>query len=90
MKTRAPWVVYMLRCGDGSLYTGIANDLQRRLKEHNLGTGARYTRGRLPVECVYQEDAQTRGGALRREAAIKRLSRPQKLGLIGPARRRGR
>jgi putative endonuclease len=88
MKPATPWVVYILRCGDGSLYTGIASDLQRRLKEHNLGGGARYTRGRLPVECVYHEGAASRSVALRREAAIKRLSRPQKLVLIGPGRAR--
>lgn len=77
------WFVYMLRCGDGSLYTGCTNDLPRRLKAHQTGRGAKYTRSRPPVALVYREEARDRSAALRREAAIKRLTRRQKLALIG-------
>ena len=80
------WVIYMLRCGDGSLYTGITNDLTKRLAAHRAGTGARYTRARLPVRLVYREARATRGSALRREAAIKRLPRAAKLALGVTAR----
>ena len=80
------WVIYMLRCRDGSLYTGITNDLTKRLAAHRAGTGARYTRGRLPVRLVYREARATRGSALRREAAIKRLPRAAKLALVVTAR----
>ena len=80
------WVIYMLRCGDGSLYTGITNDLTKRLAAHRTGTGARYTRARLPVRLVYREARATRGSALRREAAIKRLPRAAKLALVVTAR----
>ena len=74
--------VYMLRCGDGSLYTGWTNDLPRRVRTHAAGRGARYTRSRLPVELVYTEILPTKSEALRREAALKRLSRAEKLELI--------
>jgi putative endonuclease len=80
------WVVYMLRCRDGSLYTGITNDLTKRLAAHRAGTGARYTRARLPVRLVYRELRATRGSALRREGAIKRLPRAAKLALVVTAR----
>lgn len=76
------WFVYMLRCRDGSLYTGCTDDLERRLAVHQSGKGAKYTRSRLPVELVYQEPAEDRSGALRREAAIKRLPRREKLRLL--------
>lgn len=76
------WWVYILRCGDGSLYTGISNDLTRRLEAHRQGTGARYTRGRLPVEMVYRECCADRSEATKREGAIKRMSRGRKLGLF--------
>ena len=79
------WRVYILRCGDGSLYTGATSDSARRLEEHAAGAGARYTRSRLPVTLVYEEAASNRGAALRREAALKRLPRAEKLALIGPA-----
>ena len=79
------WCVYILRCADGSLYTGATNDLERRLATHSAGRGAAYTRARLPVEVAFAEPAADRGGALRREAAIKRLSRRQKLALIAAA-----
>ncbi|MGA2079324.1 MAG: GIY-YIG nuclease family protein [Holophaga sp.] len=77
-----PWWVYILRCGDGTLYTGIALDLAARLAQHRAGTGARYTRGRGPLELVYREPAPTRAAASRREAAIKRRTRAAKLELI--------
>ena len=77
------WTVYILRCGDGTLYTGCTNDLPRRLKAHQDGRGAKYTRSRPPVALAYQEAAADRSAALRREAAIKRLTRGEKLELIG-------
>ena len=76
------WSVYILRCGDGTLYTGIALDLAARLAQHRAGTGARYTRGRAPLELVYREAAASRSAASRREAAIKRCTRREKLALI--------
>jgi putative endonuclease len=80
------WRVYMLRCRDGSLYTGATNDLERRLERHADGAGARYTRSRLPVRLVYDEPARGRGAALRREAALKRLTRAEKLALVAARR----
>lgn len=76
------WTVYILRCGDGTLYTGCTNDLPQRLKAHQSGRGAKYTRSRPPVELAYREEAMDRSAALRREAAIKRLTRREKLALI--------
>ena len=76
------WYVYMLCCGDGSLYTGCTDDVERRLAVHQSGRGAKYTRSRLPVEIVYQEETTDKSAALRREAAIQRLTRQQKLLLI--------
>ena len=76
------WFVYMLRCADGTLYTGITNDLTRRCDQHNAGTASRYTRSRLPVALVYQEIQASRSLALKRELAIKKLSRQQKELLI--------
>jgi putative endonuclease len=78
----ASWKVYMLRCRDGTLYTGATNDLERRLATHNRGKGAAYTRARLPVTLVWSESAADRGAALRREAALKRLTRAEKLRLV--------
>jgi len=72
----------MLRCGDGTLYTGATNDLERRVATHARGRGAAYTRARLPVTLVWSEPAADRGAALRREAALKRLTRAQKLRLL--------
>lgn len=80
----AAWVVYMLRCADGSLYTGITTDLARRLAEHNgdeRTPGARYTRSRRPVTLAWSETAANRSDAAKREAAIKRLDRARKLAL---------
>ena len=74
--------VYMLRCGDGTLYTGWTNDLEKRLKSHAAGKGAKYTRSRLPVALVYRERCADRSEAMRRECELKRLSRAQKLALI--------
>ncbi|MCP3136388.1 GIY-YIG nuclease family protein [Pyxidicoccus xibeiensis] len=78
----------MLRCQDGTLYTGATNNLERRLATHGRGRGAAYTRARLPVVLVWSEAVGERGEALRREAAIKRLSRAEKLRLVLAARRK--
>ncbi|HYX81636.1 MAG TPA: GIY-YIG nuclease family protein [Gemmatimonadales bacterium] len=80
-----PWLVYLLRCRDGSLYTGITNDLDRRLASHRDGTASAYTRSRRPVTLAYQEIVRDRGSALQREAAIRRLSRTEKLALCKAA-----
>jgi predicted GIY-YIG superfamily endonuclease len=76
-----PWTVYLARCGDGSYYTGITTDPVRRVAQHNAGSGAAYTRSRLPVTLVYAETAPSRSAALRREHAIRNLSRREKEGL---------
>jgi UV DNA damage endonuclease len=76
------WFVYLLRCADGSLYTGITNDVRRRCEQHNAGSASRYTRSRLPVTLVYQEPQSTRSLALKRELAVKALSRQHKERLI--------
>jgi len=80
------WFVYMLRCGDGSLYTGCTDNVPRRLAAHQSGKGAKYTRSRLPVELAYQEEVADKSAALRREIQLKRLTRPQKLALIAEGR----
>ena len=72
------WTVYLARCSDGTLYTGITTNPERRLAEHNAGSGAYYTRARLPVVLVYRETTTDRSSALRREYAIKQLSRAEK------------
>ncbi len=77
------WVVYILKCGDGSLYTGITNDLPARLTAHSDGSGAKYTKGRGPFEVGYQEAHADRSAASKRELEIKRLSRQEKLALCG-------
>jgi putative endonuclease len=76
------WTVYLLRCGDGSLYAGATNDLTARVAAHRAGRGGAYTRSRLPVRLVYSEAHPDRGAALRREAALKRLTRAAKLALV--------
>lgn len=81
-RPRPGWWVYLVRCRDGSLYTGATSDLGRRLRLHAAGKGARYTRSRLPVTLVHQERVAGRSAALRREAAIKRLGRAGKLALV--------
>ena len=78
----ARWFVYVLRCRDGSLYTGISTDVSDRVAAHNAGKGARYTRARRPVQVIHVERKRTRSTALKREAAIKALSRAQKLALV--------
>lgn len=80
--TEGTWSVYILRCADGTLYTGIAPDVEKRLQKHNEGKGAKYTRGRTPVELVYQEEWPDRAQASRREYQIKQLSRAEKLSFI--------
>lgn len=84
------WVVYMLECADGTLYTGITTDLEKRVATHNAGKGARYTRGRLPVRPMYSESCADHGKALRREIAIKRLSAAEKRALILKQRKKTR
>ena len=73
------WYLYILRCRDGSLYTGITNDVSKRLEAHRTGKGAKYTRGRGPLELVYQECCGSHSAALKREIQVKRLSREDKL-----------
>jgi len=80
------WQLYILRCGDGTLYTGIAVDARKRLAVHRSGRGAKYTRGRGPLEMVYGETGLTHSEALHREAALKRLSREEKNRLIAGVR----
>ena len=77
-----PWHIYIIRCKDSNLYTGIAKDLERRVKEHNSNNGCRYTKGRSPVKLVYSEGVNSKSKALKREAAIKCLPRKKKLELI--------
>ena len=81
------WWVYILRCADGTLYTGATNDLDRLLAAHNAGRGAKYTRARRPVALVYREEAADKSAALQREAALKKLARAAKLRLIAGAER---
>ena len=77
--------VYILRCGDGTLYTGYTTDLNARIRKHGEGKGAKYTRSRLPVELVYFEEYATQSEARSREGKIKQLTRAEKLALIGGA-----
>jgi len=77
------WWVYLIRCGDGTLYCGIALDVAARLEQHRAGKGARYTRGRSPLELVYREACGSRTEALRRERTIKRMPRAKKAALVG-------
>jgi putative endonuclease len=83
-----PWFVYMVRCRDGSLYTGITTDLERRVAAHSAGKGARYTRSRRPVTLVYSRRARDKSSALRTEYRLKQLSRAEKLALTTPTARR--
>ncbi len=76
------WYTYIVRCADHTLYTGITNDLEKRIQTHNNGLASKYTRVRLPVTLCYTEKVQTKSEALKREIAIKKLSREQKLALI--------
>lgn len=82
------WYVYMLRCSDGSLYTGVTTDPERRLREHKEGkTGAKYTRGRIPLRIEYQETHGNRSDAQSREASIKKLGKKEKETILKDARR---
>ena len=81
MANPAEWHCYLLQCSDGTLYTGITNDLAKRLAAHNNGTASKYTRSRLPVALVFSEPQSDRASASRREAQIKRMSRNAKLSL---------
>ena len=76
------WKLYILRCGDGTLYTGITTDVEKRLEAHRTGKGAKYTRGRAPLELVYREDCGDHSAALKREIEIKKLTREEKETLI--------
>ncbi|MDO5725568.1 MAG: GIY-YIG nuclease family protein [Tissierellia bacterium] len=76
------YYVYILRCADNTLYTGIAKDYKNRLDMHNAGKASKYTRGRLPVEIVYLETQDSKGEALKREYAIKKLTKKQKIKLL--------
>jgi len=79
---RRRWQVYLLRCRDGSLYTGITDDLDARIVRHNAGTGSKYVRSRLPASLAYAEPARSRSAAMKREAEIKSWPRPLKLALL--------
>jgi UV DNA damage endonuclease len=83
------WFVYILRCADGSLYTGITKDVKRRCRQHNTGTASRYTRSRRPCKLVWQEAHRSRSSALKREAAIKTWTRRDKLALIRRRKKAG-
>ena len=76
------WYLYILRCRDGSLYTGITTDVEKRLEAHRAGKGAKYTRGRCPLELVYREQCGDHSAALKREHEVKSLTREQKLELL--------
>lgn len=76
------WKLYILRCGDGTLYTGITTNVEKRFTAHSSGKGAKYTRGRGPLKLVFQEDCGDHSSALKREAEIKKLSREEKEKLI--------
>lgn len=76
------WKLYILRCGDGTLYTGITTDVEKRLEAHRSGKGAKYTRGRGPLELVYSEECGDHSAALKRELEIKAMSREEKLKMI--------
>jgi putative endonuclease len=80
------WLCYVLRCADDTLYTGITNDLEKRLTAHNEGTASKYTRARGPVELVFVEDCVDRSAASKRESAIKNLTRAEKILLIQSGR----
>ena len=88
-RSATPWQVYVVRCADGTLYTGVAIDVERRVAEHNgaQANGAHYTRSRRPVRLVYQEKAAHRSAACKREYVIKQMRRGEKLALIGAASR---
>jgi putative endonuclease len=82
LDTKANWVLYILKCSDQTLYTGITNNLEKRLLAHETGKGAKYTRGRAPLGLLHTENFRSKSSAAKREAAIKKLSRANKLKLI--------
>lgn len=84
------WFVYLLGCADGSLYTGVTTDVTARVERHNLGKGAKYTRGRLPVELLFSEEVGDHGLALQREYAIKQLPKKKKIELIAARKQQQR
>lgn len=83
MSSEGSWFVYILKCSDGTLYTGITPDVSKRIELHKAGKGAKYTRGRAPFTLEYQEELADKSSALKREAEIKKLSRKQKQTLAG-------
>ncbi|NKB80502.1 MAG: GIY-YIG nuclease family protein [Nitrospirales bacterium] len=80
------WIIYMVECADGTLYTGITKNIKRRMIAHKQGKGAKYTKGRGPLKVVYSEEQPTRSLALKREAEIKSFDRSEKLKLVNEAR----
>ena len=84
---RRGWCLYLVECADGTLYTGITNDLRRRIDQHNSGTASRYTRSRLPVELVYREGCRDKSAALKKEYRVKSLSRRAKEAYIARKKR---
>jgi putative endonuclease len=82
MRNHNGWYLYIIRCADNSLYTGITTDVSRRVNEHNLKKGGNYTRTRTPVKLIYQESHPNRSSALKRENQIKKWSRAKKLAFI--------
>lgn len=81
-KKASAWSLYILKCRDGTLYTGITTDLSRRVRQHNCGTASRYTRSRLPVKLIFSEPCRGRSQVLKREYAMKQLSRKEKIAYI--------
>lgn len=81
-KSKPTWYLYIILCGDGTLYTGITTDIEQRVSAHECGKGAKYTRGRGPLKLVYKEMHKNRSKASQREAAIKRMNKTEKLELI--------
>jgi putative endonuclease len=82
IKKNIPWFIYIIRCADNTLYTGISNHLEKRIASHNSGNGAKYTKGRGPVKLVYKEKSTNKSSASKREAEIKKLTKKEKLKLI--------
>jgi putative endonuclease len=81
-KPKSTWHLYILECADGSLYTGITTDVSRRIKQHESGEGAKYTRGRAPLKLLYTKKFKSRSAASKRELEVKKMSREEKLDLI--------
>jgi putative endonuclease len=80
--TKQRWLIYILECGDGTLYTGVSNNVEARIAAHRAGKGAKYTRGRLPLKLIFTITCRNKSAALKKEYAIKRLSREEKVNLI--------